>query len=181
MPAVAALPGVQSASATTVLPLGNDSWNTLVLLEHETVLECAVVAAPDERWGEIPVAFVVLKPGQKLSQEELCTFLQERIAKFKMPRAVEFVEGALPKTGTGKIVKRELREKFWAADRAIEVATINGETGLCIRDGDRLTVATGGGHLRLLEIQAEGKRPMNAREFLAGHRLAVGERFTPAP
>jgi fatty-acyl-CoA synthase len=41
-------------------------------------------------------------------------FLQERIARFKMPRAVEFVEGALPKTGTGKIVKRELREKFWA-------------------------------------------------------------------
>jgi fatty-acyl-CoA synthase len=73
-----------------------------------------VVAAPDERWGEIPVAFVVLKPGQKLSQEELCLFLQERIAKFKLPRAVEFVEGALPKTGTGKIVKRELREKFWA-------------------------------------------------------------------
>jgi fatty-acyl-CoA synthase len=60
------------------------------------------------------VAFVVLKPGQKLSQEELCLFLQERIAKFKLPRAVEFVEGALPKTGTGKIVKRELREKFWA-------------------------------------------------------------------
>jgi fatty-acyl-CoA synthase len=44
----------------------------------------------------------------------LCTFLQERIAKFKFPRAVEFVESALPKTGTGKIVKRELREKFWA-------------------------------------------------------------------
>ena len=84
------------------------------IFAHPAVFECAVVAAPDERWGEIPVAFVVLKPGQKLSQEELCTFLQERIAKFKLPRAVEFVEGALPKTGTGKIVKRELREKFWA-------------------------------------------------------------------
>jgi fatty-acyl-CoA synthase len=60
------------------------------------------------------VAFVVLKPGAKVTQDELCMFLQERIARFKMPRAVEFVEGALPKTGTGKIVKRELREKFWA-------------------------------------------------------------------
>jgi len=84
------------------------------IFAHPAVFECAVVAAPDARWGEIPVAFVVLKPGQKLSQEELCTFLQERIAKFKLPRAVEFVDGALPKTGTGKIVKRELREKFWA-------------------------------------------------------------------
>ena len=84
------------------------------IFAHPAVFECAVVAAPDPRWGEIPVAFVVVKPGQKLSQEELCVFLQERIAKFKMPRAVEFVEEALPKTGTGKIVKRELREKFWA-------------------------------------------------------------------
>ncbi len=84
------------------------------IFAHPAVFECAVVAAPDATWGEIPVAFVVLKPGQKLTQEELCAFLRERIAKFKMPRAVEFVEGALPKTGTGKIVKRELREKFWA-------------------------------------------------------------------
>jgi fatty-acyl-CoA synthase len=84
------------------------------IFAHPAVFECAVVSAPDARWGEIPVAFVVIKPGQKLSEQELCAFLQERIAKFKMPRAVEFVEGALPKTGTGKIVKRELREKFWA-------------------------------------------------------------------
>jgi fatty-acyl-CoA synthase len=91
------------------------------IFAHPAVFECAVVAAPDERWGEIPVAFVVVKPGQKLSQEELCAFLQERIAKFKLPRAVEFVEGALPKTGTGKIVKRELREKFWAGkDRRVQ-------------------------------------------------------------
>lgn len=84
------------------------------IFAHPAVFECAVVAAPDAKWGEVPVAFVVRKPGQKLTQEELCTFLQERIAKFKLPRAVEFVEGALPKTGTGKIIKRELREKFWA-------------------------------------------------------------------
>ena len=83
------------------------------IFAHPAVFECAVVAAPDTKWGEIPVAFVVCKPGQKLKQEELCTFLQTRIAKFKMPRAIEFVEGALPKTGTGKIIKRELREKFW--------------------------------------------------------------------
>ena len=73
-----------------------------------------MVSAPDPKWGEIPVAFVVLKPGQKLTQEELLAFLQQRIAKYKMPRHIEFLEGQLPKTGTGKIMKRELREKFWA-------------------------------------------------------------------
>ena len=91
------------------------------IFAHPAVFECAVVSAPDPRWGEIPIAFVVRKPGMDLTQDELCAFLQERIAKFKMPRAVEFVDGALPKTGTGKIVKRELREKFWAGkDRRVQ-------------------------------------------------------------
>jgi len=84
------------------------------IFAHPSVFECAVVSAPDTKWGEIPVAFVVVKPGAHLTQPELCTFLEQRIAKFKMPRAIEFVEDALPKTGTGKIVKRELRERFWA-------------------------------------------------------------------
>jgi len=84
------------------------------IFAHPAVFECAVVAAPDATWGEIPVAFVVLKPGQKLTQDELCAFLRQRIAGFKMPRAVEFRDDALPKTGTGKIIKRELRERFWA-------------------------------------------------------------------
>ena len=83
------------------------------IFAHPAVFECAVVSAPDAKWGEIPVAFVVVKPGHKLTQDEMCAFLQERIARFKIPRAVEFVEGALPKTGTGKIIKRELRERFW--------------------------------------------------------------------
>jgi len=84
------------------------------IFAHPAVLECAVVAAPDSKWGEIPAAFVVLKPGQALTAEELCAFLAPRIAKFKMPRVFEFLETPLPKTGTGKIVKRELREMFWA-------------------------------------------------------------------
>jgi fatty-acyl-CoA synthase len=84
------------------------------IFAHPAVLECAVVAAPDNKWGEIPAAFVVLKAGQRLTSEELCEFLQARIAKFKIPRVFEFLETALPKTGTGKVVKRELREMFWA-------------------------------------------------------------------
>lgn len=81
---------------------------------HPAVLECAVVAAPDSKWGEVPAAVVSLKPGQKLSREELLAFLETRLGKFKLPRHIEFVEGPLPKTGTGKILKRDLRETFWA-------------------------------------------------------------------
>jgi fatty-acyl-CoA synthase len=80
---------------------------------HTAVFECAVVSAPDPKWGEIPVAIVVLKEGAKLTQEELLEFLGQRIARFKLPRAIEFSGQPLPKTGTGKIVKRALREAFW--------------------------------------------------------------------
>jgi acyl-CoA synthetase (AMP-forming)/AMP-acid ligase II len=77
-------------------------------------LECAVVAAPDPKWGEVPAAVVCVKPGQQLDCEELLTFLSGRIAGFKLPRVVEFAAEALPKTGTGKILKRQLRETYWA-------------------------------------------------------------------
>ena len=80
---------------------------------HPAVFECAVVAAPDGKWGEVPVAIVVRKPGQELDERRLLAFLETRVARFKLPRTVEFAEGPLPKTGTGKILKRELREKFW--------------------------------------------------------------------
>jgi len=83
------------------------------IFAHAAVFECAVVAAPDARWGEIPVALVVCKPGQQVSEPELIDFLQGRIAKFKLPKQVHFRETPLPKTGTGKILKRELREEFW--------------------------------------------------------------------
>ncbi|HTP88649.1 MAG TPA: long-chain-fatty-acid--CoA ligase [Bryobacteraceae bacterium] len=80
---------------------------------HEGVLECAVVAAPDEKWGEVPVAVVLRKPGASLTAEDLLEFLSTRLGRFKMPRAVEFRDEQLPKTGTGKIRKIDIREKFW--------------------------------------------------------------------
>jgi fatty-acyl-CoA synthase len=80
---------------------------------HPEVLECAVVAAPDEKWGEIPVAFVVHAPDHVLDEATLTAYLAGRLAKFKMPRAWRFTTEALPKTGTGKILKRDLREQFW--------------------------------------------------------------------
>jgi fatty-acyl-CoA synthase len=81
---------------------------------HPAVLECAVVGAPDDKWGEIPAAIIALKSGEELSSEDLLTFLRTRLAKFKLPQIVRFEQDALPKTGTGKILKRELREIFWA-------------------------------------------------------------------
>ncbi len=84
------------------------------IFAHPAVLECAVVAAPDTQWGEVPAALVVLKPGQHVSEQQLIEFLESRIAKFKMPRQFRFSVEPLPKTGTGKIVKRELREAFWS-------------------------------------------------------------------
>ena len=84
------------------------------IFAHPAVLECAVVSAPDPQWGEVPAAIVVLKPGQQLGEMQLGEYLQGRIARFKMPRRFEFSESPLPKTGTGKIIKRELREVFWS-------------------------------------------------------------------
>ena len=80
---------------------------------HADVLECAVVAAPDEKWGEVPVAIVLRRPGATLTKEELMEFLRARLGRFKMPHAVEFREEPLPKTGTGKIRKLDLREQYW--------------------------------------------------------------------
>ena len=80
---------------------------------HPGVLEVAVVGAPDPRWGEIPVAFVLPKPSEALSEDELREFIAPRLAKFKIPRLFEFVSTPLPKGGTGKILKKELRERFW--------------------------------------------------------------------
>jgi fatty-acyl-CoA synthase len=78
---------------------------------HPAVLECAVVAIPDEKWGERPKAFVTLKPGQIATEREIIEFCRQHIAHFKAPAAVEF--GPLPKTSTGKIQKFVLREKEW--------------------------------------------------------------------
>jgi fatty-acyl-CoA synthase len=79
-----------------------------VLYEHQAVLETAVVARPDERWGEVPVAFVVLRPGHSATAEELLAHCREQLARFKVPKDVTFLE-ALPRNPSGKVLKRELR------------------------------------------------------------------------
>ena len=79
-----------------------------VLLRHPAVMEAAVVGMPDDRWGEAPHGFVVLKPGAAASEDDLRAFAREKLAHFKVPRAFTFV-AELPKTATGKIQKYVLR------------------------------------------------------------------------
>ena len=79
------------------------------LCDHPAVAEAAIVAAPDVKWGEVPKAYVDLKPGQSATAEELIGWCRERLAHFKCPRYVEF--GTLPRTATGKIRKNELRAR----------------------------------------------------------------------
>ncbi|HKL55424.1 MAG TPA: AMP-binding protein [Roseovarius sp.] len=79
-----------------------------VLMRHPAVLLCAVVAKPDEKWGEVPCAFVELKDGATADESDLIAFARERLAGFKTPKSVVFQE--LPKTSTGKIQKFELRQ-----------------------------------------------------------------------
>ena len=78
------------------------------LLRHPAVQEVAIVGLPHEKWGEAPHAFVVLKPGASLTEEELRAFAREHLAHFKTPKGVTFL-AELPKTSTGKIQKYVLR------------------------------------------------------------------------
>ncbi len=82
-----------------------------VLYRHPAVHMCAVVGLPDPRWGEVGKACVVLKPGQIATEEELLAFMQNHLARYKVPRSVTFLD-ALPLSSMGKILKRELRAMF---------------------------------------------------------------------
>jgi fatty-acyl-CoA synthase len=99
-----------------VIISGGENISTIeveqAVVRHPAVLECAVIAIPDERWGERPKAFVTLRDGGTVTEEELIAFCRERLAHFKCPVAVAF--GELPKTSTGKVQKFVLREAEWA-------------------------------------------------------------------
>ncbi|MDT3399305.1 acyl--CoA ligase family protein [Streptomyces sp. B1866] len=103
--------------AKDVVVSGGENISTIeveqALMSHPAVLEVSVVGVPDEKWGERPKAFVVLKDGQAATEEDLLAHARERIARFKAPREVAFVD-ELPKTSTGKVRKYALREREWA-------------------------------------------------------------------
>ena len=81
------------------------------VVSHPAVMECAVIPIPHEKWGEVPKAFVTLKPNQEATADEIVEHCREKLAGFKVPKAVEF--GELPKTSTGKIQKYLLRDREW--------------------------------------------------------------------
>jgi fatty-acyl-CoA synthase len=83
------------------------------IYRHDKVAEVAIIAVPHEKWGEVPKAFVTLKPGVEASEREVIDFCRDHLAHFKCPQSVEFLE-QLPKTSTGKIQKFKLREREWA-------------------------------------------------------------------
>jgi len=84
-----------------------------VIYKHPDVLEVAVVGVPDSKWGEAPRAVIVARSGTSVNEEEIIQFCRERMAHFKVPKGVDFVD-AIPKTATGKTQKFLLREKYWA-------------------------------------------------------------------
>jgi acyl-CoA synthetase (AMP-forming)/AMP-acid ligase II len=85
-----------------------------VIYQHPAVREAAVFGIPDEQWGELVMAVVALKPGAALQSEQLVAHCRASLANYKIPRRIEFSPDELPKSGSGKILKRTLRERFWA-------------------------------------------------------------------
>jgi acyl-CoA synthetase (AMP-forming)/AMP-acid ligase II len=91
-----------------------------VIYKHPAVREVAVFGIPDPQWGELVMACVVLKPGMALSATDLTSHCRQFLANYKIPRRAEFSDTELPKSGSGKILKRVLRERFWARqERAV--------------------------------------------------------------
>jgi fatty-acyl-CoA synthase len=95
-----------------------------VLLAHPSVLELAIIPVPHPTWGEVPKALVVLKPGAIATEAELIEFSRARLAHYKCPRSVEFLDSPLPRTGTGKVLKRELRKKYWQGQETIRPESV---------------------------------------------------------
>jgi acyl-CoA synthetase (AMP-forming)/AMP-acid ligase II len=91
-----------------------------VIYGHPAVREAAVFGIPDARWGELVAACVVLKPGAVLTADELIEYCRRSLANYKIPHHIEFSEEELPKGGSGKVLKKVLREHFWAhQERAV--------------------------------------------------------------
>jgi long-chain acyl-CoA synthetase len=88
--------------------------------QHPAVAQCAVFGIPSERWGEAVHAVMMRKPGVTVTEDEIIAFCKARIAGYKCPRSVTILDGILPLSGPGKILKRELRKPYWE-NKAMQV------------------------------------------------------------
>jgi len=98
-----------------ILTGGENVYSTEVeniLYTHPAILECAVIGVPDQKWGEAVKGIVVLKPSQRVTEQEIIQFCKEKIAHYKAPKSIDFID-ALPRTGSGKIQKKGLRDMYW--------------------------------------------------------------------
>ena len=84
-----------------------------MLMSHPEILECAVIGVPDPKWGETVKAVVVRRAGTNLAEAALIEWSRDKLAGFKRPRSVDFID-ALPRNASGKLLKRTLREPYWA-------------------------------------------------------------------
>jgi long-chain acyl-CoA synthetase len=88
-----------------------------IIYKHPAVREVAIFGIPDSQWGELVMAYVALKPGMTLTANALTAHCRQFLANYKIPHRVEFSDTELPKSGSGKILKRLLRERFWAHEK----------------------------------------------------------------
>jgi fatty-acyl-CoA synthase len=95
-----------------------------VILAHPAILEAAVIPVADQKWGEVPKALVVLRAGASVSESQLIEFCRSQLAHYKCPHSIEVVDN-LPKTGTGKVLKKDLRKQYERIPSPSHATTLN--------------------------------------------------------
>ena len=146
-----------------------------VLVAHAAVYEAVVIPVPDEKWGEVPKALVVRKPGADVTEPELVEFCRSRLAHYKCPQSVDFLD-SFPKTGTGKILKRELRKQYRRGgsrgEAAVRFARVWREARLVSREGSPNVSTVSGPRTK----GCDARRPIN---HLRDDSRAVVRRRSP--